>query len=265
MGGRASGGKPSGGQSNSGGFGATGGFGVFTGGRSQTMGGFAGTPTDSFPLECARYCAATGCIKCTPPPPGSKDTRANCPLGLVCPTSDQTLSQRCPFCVECTAAFDCELPFSACDENRTCTRQCDSDGDCADVPDRHYCNRGKCAECKNQDRSLCSPPKPLCSNSGLCVECFSDDECLRSNPMRPTCDVSRGVCLECTKNSSCQFSPQATTGSVCANGICYCSADSDCKDSPFGPSCVQNHCRRCGPLQPCPNGKFCDSNGQCQQ
>ncbi|HTQ07346.1 MAG TPA: hypothetical protein VMI54_26000 [Polyangiaceae bacterium] len=151
---------------------------------------------------------------------------------------------------------------------------CRVDDDCANVPGRPHCSQySGCVECRSGIE---------CPNATGCdTDCAADyrcdyqtdmcqPDCIRQQPCpasRPTCDTTRGVCLECNPS----------LGFVCAYGL-FCSRNGECIEcmtsydcKPSAPVCEDSMCRACMTDDECnppgqanvPGARVCD-HGTCE-
>ena len=160
-------------------------------------------------------------------------------------------------------------PMSECEDSRDC-----------DILNP-LCIAGTCRECEAGVLECDLRAQPVCDASGVCRGCANDDECAHG----ASCDVTTGVCLECTTDIDCPahqpfcsptnqgeacnplLSGQCGDGQSCLNsGRCGgCASDEQCptntplcnlasglcegcvsnSDCPENMSCLENQCREC--------------------
>jgi len=134
----------------------------------------------------------------------------------------------------CNSHSDCHPPTTYCDTNdKVCIvpdagvhhdASSDVQQDAAkDTPPPH-CTAQSCAS---------DPAKPFCDEtSGMCRGCKSSGECQSLDAGTSVCDESdagTGLCVQCTRSSDCQ-DPAA---SACVANVCGpCKADNDCAKFP---------------------------------
>lgn len=166
------------------------------------------------------------------------------------------------YCVDCSDNKPCtdpELPI--CDYDWGKCIECRRNGDCRN-PAEPICDQRfkRCFACTEE--TGCTPPRKCQPGLHICVDCFVDADCPKE---RPICDPNFYRCIECNDQSDCVFS-QVDWGSCNSeNNRCVCENNDQCIGSPFGPICINGHCRECGPPQwACPDGRTCDSgSGRC--
>lgn len=193
----------------------------------------------------------------------------SCALDFL--TEHSEYGQTCKYDWECTSGLDCQQDLL------TCTKECETDGDCPggvcyeyaeDVrycvpdyqyhvqPDGYVCNF--LYDCEN----VCYPDDLL--RMYYCTtECESDDECM---------DIAgcyEGICRKAYPGRAviynpCRFDDDCEKHSVCLNGLCTveCTADTDCVgNAAVIPTGDQKTCKTCEVNQDCQNVFY--DYGQC--
>ncbi len=136
-------------------------------------------------------------------------------------------------CIECEFDAHCEAlvgPGSKCFDGGTLFSYCgcSTDADCDDG----YCVGSECVECRNGTDCVsgqceanacveCTVDAHCTSNhclDNLCVECLADAECGDGKCVA-------NACVQCREGADCVA---LQLGSVCAEGECQCTADSEC-------------------------------------
>ncbi len=187
--------------------------------------------TESTTCGAGLYCRSGACVACSATDP------AHC--------GDQSAPAGCRICSGHTP--DCS--------NGACV--CGADSDCGAG---HWCSNGACVACSATDPAhcgdasapagckVCSGDTPDCSG-GACV-CGADSDCGAGHW------CANGACVACSATdpdhcgdqsspAGCKVCSGDTPG--CANGVCVCTADSDCG---AGRWCANGACVACSATDP---------------
>lgn len=196
--------------------GATGGVG---GGESGDAGGAGGVAPK--PLTCkedtdcpsGRDCKAGACV----------NPRA-CNDSLECGSTDLVCDLTRGFCVQCVRAADCPSGQSCvsnrCTSAASCQRGTDAGtGDCG--PGKVCDPSGRCVQCTTNGD--CTAPDHCVQNT--CQSgCDSDKDC---TPKGMLCNLTLGVCTECSAQKPCASGSYCDGSGVCKFAVCL-SGESRC-------------------------------------
>ena len=131
---------------------------------------------------------------------------------------------------------------------KVCAPKCTSSAECNNsaLP-KCDVKLGRCVACFT-DAECTTASIPYCSALGVCVACKAHGQCAGSRD-GPRCDLAQGMC-SCSASTDCGASvwgAKCKTYSVTTGGtikLCRCDGDTDCAKSNSGPTCHKTY-KRC--------------------
>ncbi len=203
---------------------------------------------------------------------------ADCQKGEECVLSG--LKKICRTCFkQCKSTTECATPGTKCENGCCRLPSCESDEDCAERDDTHYCNKetGECVSCTKDEQCQKDDPKSICrDNTCETVQCTKDEHC--TDPKLTVCNLKTHQCdlpvicktdQDCTEPDHPRCDPTANGGrGECKKGHCQeCTNDDECggqNDFCVGKDKGLKDGRRCltacQTTKDCPQGFFCDNS-----
>ncbi|GEM_PF-2468013 len=180
-------------------------------------------------------CLNNRCAKC------AGDSDCNGRTGPTCAPSG--------LCVACTASSQCTDPTKPICQGNVCVACAAGAATACGAKDssKPTCDTGtgKCVECTTSNQCT-TPGKPICGNAQTCVACGDTSAptngCSARNASLAACNLTSGICVECTANLHCTSSGKPVCNTS-TNQCVQCVDSSQCGGAT--PICSSNTCVAC--------------------
>ena len=180
-------------------------------------------------------CLNNRCAKC------AGDSDCNGRTGPSCAPSG--------LCVACTASSQCTDPTKPICQGNVCVACAAGAATACGAKDssKPTCDTGtgKCVECTTSNQCTAAS-KPICGNAQTCVACGDTSAptngCSAKNASLAACNLTSGICAECTANLHCTSSGKPVCNTS-TNQCVQCTDSSQCSGAT--PICSSQACVAC--------------------